>query len=332
MINAGVIGMGIGEKHALAYQNHLNARLIAICDFNAGRLSELKVKFPSVNLEANDSLILNNNDIDVVSIASYDNFHYEQIISAIENGKHIMSEKPFCLSKDEMLQISKIHQQNSDVKLSSNLVLRSNSRFEMLRKNIKKGSFGDVYYMEADYLWGRKSKMFGWRSEMDYYSIILGAAIHMIDLAMWLLGSKPISVQALGNDLSTKNTNLRFNSFAVVILKFENDAIVKLTGNGGCLHPHFHELKIFGTKKTAISSLNEAYCFQNNEYEQLAIIEPYPEKETREKVIHTFVGSLLDSSIKPLVPQQDVYDVMSVCFAAEEAMNSGKTVNIEYLT
>jgi len=28
---------------------------------------------------------------------------------------------------------------------------------------------------------------------------------------------------------------------------------------------------------------------------------------------------------------QDVYDVMSVCFAAEEAMNTGQSINIGYL-
>jgi hypothetical protein len=63
----------------------------------------------------------------------------------------------------------------------------------------------------------------------------------------------------------------------------------------------------------------------------IPITEPYPEKESREKVIHSFVDSILDPSITPLVPKQDVFDVMSVCFAAEEAMNTGNSINIEYL-
>ena len=41
---------------------------------------------------------------------------------------------------------------------------------------------------------------------MDYYSIILGAAIHMIDLIIWMFGSKPISVFAMGNNLGSKGT------------------------------------------------------------------------------------------------------------------------------
>ena len=333
MLNAGVIGMGIGEKHALAYQNHRNTNLKTICDFDNDKSKELNTKFPNVSIENKCQTILENDDINIVSIASYDNFHFSQIIKALEGGKHVMSEKPLCLSRDEMLQIYKTQKQNPNAKLSSNLVLRTNSRFEKLKKDIAEGKFGEVYYIEGDYLWGRKSKLFEWRADMDYYSIILGAAIHMIDLVIWLLGSRPLSVQAVGNDIPNKNTNLKFNSFAVVILKFENGVIAKLTGNGGCVHPHFHDLKIFGTKQTAISNLNEAYLLQSSEMnsKQVPIIEPYPQKEAREKIIHSFVDSIIDSSIMPVVLQQDVYDVMSVCFAAEEAMNTGKSIIIEYL-
>ena len=333
MLNAGVIGMGIGEKHALAYQNHCNTNLKTVCDFDHNKSKELNIKFPDVSIETKCQSILENDDIDIVSIASYDNFHSSQIIQALESGKHVMSEKPLCLNRDEMLQIHETQKQNPDAKLSSNLVLRTNSRFGKLRKDNSEGKFGEVYYLEGDYFWGRKSKLFGWRAEMDYYSIILGAAIHMIDLVMWLLGSRPVSVQAVGNDIPNKNTNLKFNSFAVVILKFENGVIAKLTGNGGCVHPHFHGLKIFGTKQTAISNLTEAYYLHTSEInsEPVPITEPYPEKEVREKVIHSFVDSILDPSITPIVPLQDVYDVMSVCFAAEEAMNTGNSISIKYL-
>ena len=45
-------------------------------------------------------------------------------------------------------------------------------------------------------------------------------------------------------------------------------------------------------------------------------------------MIHSFVNSILDSSVSPLAPEQDV---MSICFAAEEAMKTGESISIEYL-
>ena len=209
MLNAGVIGMGIGEKHALAYQQNSGCRLKSICDFGEELSKDLTVRFPDVNIYRNDQSVLKDDDIDVVSIASYDNYHLAQILQALQSEKHVMAEKPLCLNQDEMLQIYEAQKQNPQIKLSSNLVLRTNSRLKKFRKDNKKAEFGKVYYLEGDYYWGRKNKLFGWRAEMDFYSIILGAAIHMIDLVMWILDSKPVSVQAVGNNISSQNTKLK---------------------------------------------------------------------------------------------------------------------------
>lgn len=333
MYNVGVIGMGVGEKHALAYQNHPNCELKSICDFDSQKLEVLRNKFQAQEIFDDDLSIINDESIDIVSIASYDNYHVQQITQAIENKKHIMAEKPLCLSRDEMENIRNTLEKSSKVCLSSNLVLRTNSRYNKFRQDISQKKLGEVYYLEADYYWGRKNKLYGWRAEMDYYSIILGAAIHMIDLVMWIMNAKPISVQAVGNNIATKNSPLKYNSFAVLILTFDNGLIAKITGNGGCVHPHFHGLKIFGTDRTAIHNLNGAYYLDSSEpsSESIYISEPYPEKEAREQVIHSFVDSILDPSITPLVPQQDVFDVMSVCFTAEQSMKTGNSINIEYL-
>jgi predicted dehydrogenase len=325
--------MGVGEKHAFSYLNHPKCEVKMLCDFDQNKLNDLKNKFPNSSTGISDQMVLESKDIDVISVASYDNYHCDQIVQAFNNGKHVMAEKPLCLTLDEMLKIHNLHKQNKDLKLSANHVLRSNSRFKNFKKDMKAGKFGDVFYLEGDYFWGRKQKLFGWRAEMNFYSIILGAAIHMIDLVMWLMDAKPVSVQAMGNHIASKNTNLKFNSFAVILLQFENGVIAKLTGNGGCVHPHYHGLKIFGTYYTAIHNLNGAFYLNSSEpiSKPIPIDEPYPEKESRQEIIHSFVDYILDSSKMPIVPQQDVYDVMSVCFAAEEAMKSGKSINIEYL-
>ena len=334
MLNAGVIGLGVGEKHALAYENHKNTFLKTVCDFDHEKLKKLKTEFPNVSMETKDQSILENEDIDIVSIASYDNYHCDQIIRALNNGKHVMAEKPLCLNFDEMLKIYDTHKKTKELKLSANHVLRTNSRFIRLKDDVRNGEFGDIYFLEGDYFWGRHHKLFGWRAEMDFYSIILGAAIHMIDLVMWLLGTRPVSVQAIGNDIFNKNTNLKFNSFAVILIKFENGVIAKITGNGGCVHPHYHGLKVFGTKRTAIHNLDGSAYLTSSEpdSEPIPIDDPYPEKEARQKIIHSFVDSILDHTIAPIVTDNDVYDVMSVCFAAEEAMNTGNTVEVNYLT
>ena len=122
------------------------------------------------------------------------------------------------LNYDEILQIYKAQQNYSDLKLSSNLVLRTNPRFRKFRKN-DEGKLGDGILLKQTIFGGVKVSCMG-GDNMEFYSIILGAAIHMIDLVMWIVNDRPILVQCLGNNIVTKNSPMKYNSFAVLLLKF----------------------------------------------------------------------------------------------------------------
>ena len=112
---------------------------------------------------------------------------------------------------------------------------------------------GSIYHIEADYLWGRKAKLIsGWRSEAKFYSIIHGASVHIVDLVLWLTGKKPKTVQAIGSRIVADGTAQKFNDFAILLLEYENQMTVKITAHGGCVHPHFHSLKVYGKKKLSV--------------------------------------------------------------------------------
>ena len=69
--------------------------------------------------------ILCDSSIDVVTIASWDNYHYEQIIKGLECGKHIFVEKPICLHEYQAKHISNILKDHKNLKITSNLILRN---------------------------------------------------------------------------------------------------------------------------------------------------------------------------------------------------------------
>ena len=43
-----------------------------------------------------------------------------------------------------------------------------------------------------------------------------------------------------------------------------------------------------------------------------------------------FIDSIIDNSKKPLVSEEETYNLMSVCFSAEEAMKTGRKVKVRY--
>ena len=246
-IVAAIIGTGIGTKHFDAIENYKGSKVKIICEKNKLKHNALKKKYPNKTIISDESVIFKDKDINLVSIASYDQYHFAQIIKSIDSNKHLIIEKPMCLTIDQLKRIKKKLDKNKKIKMTSNLVLRENSLFKYFRKKIKSKK---VYYIEGDYIWGRRHKLFDWRSKIKEYSITLGAGIHIIDLIMWLTKNKPISVYSIGNKIITKNSKFKKESLIVMIFKFPNDLIVKISANAAAIYDHYHELKIFCKNET----------------------------------------------------------------------------------
>lgn len=333
-LKAGIIGLGVGEKHIHAYNSHCSCEVISICDFNKQKLEEVSAKYPLLTLTNNADNILTDPEINIVSIASYDNFHFEHIKQAIKHGKHIYVEKPLCLFENEAKEIKKLLNAHPEIHLSSNLVLRTCPRFIRLKKAIQDGEMGNIYNIQADYLWGRIHKLLkGWRKDMNFYSIINGAAVHMVDLVLWLTGMLPLEVTGYSNRIATRDSAMKYNDFTAFLLKFESSMIAEIKAHGGCVHPHFHNLNIMGTKKTFMQNILGAKWINSmNPDDALQDIkEEYPEKTKRIVALTSFIDSIIDNNITPLVSKKDVFNTISVCFAAEKAIQKNKTVKINYI-
>lgn len=334
MIKAGVIGLGVGAHQARTLYSQSNCELVSICDFDKNRLQKIGMEFPNTNQTQDAKNILLDPNINLVCIASYDEYHYKQVISCLDNGKNAYVEKPICLKKNELDEINQKLKRQPNLSISANMVLRTCPLFIKVRDEVSSKKMGDLYHLEADYLWGRKEKLIsGWRAEADFYSIIYGAAVHMIDLVLWITGKKPVSVKALGSNKITSGTDQKHNDFAILLLEFEDKMTVKISAHGGGVHPHFHALKIFGKKSTFIHDYTNTLWIDTSDSNQKYRNESasYPEKKLRGQSLISFVNSLSNKEQKVLVSKDDIFNVMSICLAAEEAVSSGDTIAIKYL-
>ena len=232
------------------------------------------------------------------------------------------------MTQTELKKIYKLAIKKKNLSLVSNLVLRANSKFKKIKNFINKKK-DNIYYIEADYLWGRPKKFEGWRSKTKNYSIILGAAIHVIDLVMWILDRKPKNVYSVGNTLATKKSKFKGNSFELIVLEFENGLIVKITGNGPCKYEHFHELKIFSEKYSIIHSLfNSNVVLKNNKKKKL--LGNYPDKKNRKNYIRSFISDLRKNKKQSIKEKQRLFDLMTVCLHAVKSSKKRKKIKLNY--
>jgi len=331
-VRVGIIGLGVGEHHLAGYLRHPACSVTMLCDCAEDKVAMAAAKYPTMRVTKYATEILESPDIDVVSIASYDNFHFGQIASAITHGKHVFAEKPVCLYETELREIRRLLSAHPQVQFSSNLILRVCPRFLRLKEMVARGAFGELFYVEGDYLYGRLHKITeGWRGQLEFYSVVLGGAIHLVDLLLWLTGAHVEEVQALGNRIASQNSRFRHNDFVGALLRFGNGLIGKVTANFGCVHPHFHALAIYGTGGTFING-PDAGTLLTSEGGSLVsrrMTDPYPGYQKGD-LIHSFIEAILHGT-PASVTEEDVFAAMSVALAIEKATGVRETVTVEYV-
>lgn len=331
-LNVGIIGLGVGEQHFLGYNSHPNSKVTMLCDFSKDKSEKYREKYPELIITDKADDILENSDIDIVSIASYDNYHYEQIMKALKNGKHVFVEKPLCLYEKDGNEIRKFLNIHKNLRLSSNLIMRKYPRVQYIKKIIENDKLGDIFYLEGDYNYGRIHKILdGWRGKIDFYSVIYGGAVHLVDIILWLTGKNVREVFTYGNDILTEKTVFKYNDFAVSLLKFNDDSIAKISSNFGCVFPHFHGLSIYGSKATFINDFEYGKLYKSrNQSESFEKINIQYKSDNKGELVYDFVDSIINNST-PIVSIDDIFKTMSVCFAMEKSMKSGKPEIVNYI-
>ena len=329
-LKIGVIGLGVGEQHVIGYQRIPNVDVTDICDIDPSVLKIVGDRNDVPNRHQNYKQITENPNIDVVSIASYDNCHAIQAISAFENGKHVMIEKPLALNRHEAETILRA-QQDSGRFLSSNLVLRKSPRFQELKNWIAKGYFGEIVTIEGDYLHQILWKLTqGWRGEMEFYCVTYGGGIHMIDLMRWLLDEEIIEVCGMSNKKLTRGSKFNFDDTVTNLLKFKSGTVGRTTSNLGAQRPQIHGLSVYGTEKSFINDTPHAKLFHGDNSEDIEIVETNYPGIDKFGLLPDFISSIR-SGDEPEVSAKDVFRVMDICFACYESLKAKKTVNVDYL-
>lgn len=331
-INIGVIGLGVGLNYLKVLDSNKYIGKIYVFDFNKKKLELVKIKYKNVQICNSSDEILLNKSINLVCIASYDSYHFEQTIKSIKNNKHIFVEKPLCLKLSELKTIFKLIKKKN-LFLSSNFNLRSSEIFKNLKKKIYKEKKNKVYYLEGDYNSGRLKKItHGWRSKEKYHSIILSSAIHIIDIICWILDEFPIEVSGFSNKIVTKNTNFKYDDFVVGIFRFKGNILCKITANIGCVYPHFHKISIYSKDKTYEQNLLGSVLVSKSKQDiRINKIKNDYRERNRNEILDNFINNLSNKNKSDLlIDSSNIFKIMNICFAFIDSIKKNRKIKINY--
>jgi len=196
-LNLGVLGAGNFATAmflpAVKKVGWVNPAVIATASGVSAQHAARKFGFEFASSSENDVLLDPN--INLVAILTRHNQHARQVISALENGKHVYCEKPLALSQTELDQIQAAL---SNLPQAPRLTVGFNRRFAPLAVamksflNNRSEPLAAHYRVNAGFIpashWVHDPIQGGGR--------IIGEACHFIDFISYLVGAPPIAVSA----------------------------------------------------------------------------------------------------------------------------------------
>lgn len=255
-----IIGCGrISKNHIDALiKNKDKCRLAAVCDIVEKKAIECKKQYENeINCEVSvytDYLkMLENEDIDCVSICTESGYHAKIAKDCINTGKHVLVEKPMAMTiedADEMINLAK----EKNLKLGVCHQNRFNPPIQKLRRAIEEGRFGKIINVTARILWTRDDNYYlqaPWRGTKALDGgTLMNQCIHNIDLLQWMVGSEVAGVWC---ERDTFLRNIEMEDFGAILIRFKNNTIGIVEGSA-CVYPKNLEetLSVFGENGTVV--------------------------------------------------------------------------------
>ena len=113
-VKVGVIGVGVlGRHHARLYKECNNARLIGVYDISAEQGNKIAEEFSTQYFDDIDSLAC---EVDALSVATPTDLHYQVVKSLLQQGKHILVEKPITTTVEEANELVEIAKEKNDTR------------------------------------------------------------------------------------------------------------------------------------------------------------------------------------------------------------------------
>jgi predicted dehydrogenase len=199
VLRVGIIGAGqiFRAAHASGWTSHPDVKWVAVCDTRREAAEEIAKQYGVAKVYTDYRVMLEKEKLDAVGITTPNLYHSEISIAALDRGIHVFCEKPDAINPIEAQKMADAAERSGKI-----LMTMRNNRFlkasKLLKKCIDNGSMGEIYTGRVGWLRRRGVPgRGGWftTKELSGGGPLIDLGVHMIDLAMWLMGNpKPVSV------------------------------------------------------------------------------------------------------------------------------------------
>ena len=252
-----LIGCGrIATNHVTAAVNN-NLEIVAVCDIVPEKMEEILTKHSladdsSIKRYTDYKKMLEENELELVSIATESGKHAAIALDAIDAGVSVIIEKPMAMNIADAEEIIK-RAAEKHVKVSACHQNRFNVAIQEVRKAIEGDRFGKLSHASINVRWNRNKGYYDqapWRGTWEEDGgCLMNQCIHGIDLLRWMMGDEVVEVY--GATRQQFHDYLEAEDVGVAVVKFKNGAIGTIEGTTNVYPQNLEEtLYLFGENGT----------------------------------------------------------------------------------
>jgi len=246
-IRIGIIGTGnISHCHVDGYNVLGDVEIYAVCDIDEKKVKEYAIKYNVKHVYTDYNEMLKLEEIDAISVCTYNSSHAAAAIAALKAGKHVFCEKPMAMNSKEAIEMKKAADDSGKL-LMIGFVRRFGKDVSFIKDYMDEVDVGEIYFSKVCYL-RRHGFPGGWFGDKKFSGggPMIDLGVHVIDLAMYIMGKpKPVAVsgatfykmgernnvkQAVGYMSSTAIKEFEFSveDLAVAMIRFDNGAVINV--------------------------------------------------------------------------------------------------------
>ena len=251
-IKVGVVGLGQGMSHLRSFHAIPETKVVAICDRKPDLCARIAAEHGIERTYAEFNQFLEGGGIDLVVIATPDHLHGQQVLQALDAGKHVLSEIPMATSIEECRQIIAITDRTG-LKYQMGNQVRYAHCLQDVARLLAAGDLGEPFYGEGEYLhtlahgiWDKEDHH--WRIDGEQpQTTLLGGGPHALDTLRWLMGVTFTKASAFH---SAQQTEYGTTHNTVAIFQAASGATAKVAVSYAMVRPYCLYFSVYGTKGT----------------------------------------------------------------------------------
>lgn len=291
-------------------------RLYGICDPEVACREEA-VRLYGVRPYATIEQVLSDDDVHAVVVATPTQTHAPLALRCLEAGKHVVVEKPMCLTTreaDELIEASRRKRRL--------LTVRHNRRWDAdylaVKDVIAQGLLGTVLVLDAAF--NALIRPSGWRARADMGGgELVDWGCHLVDQVLQLMPAAPRSVFA---HIDSRGWDVEVETYARLWLKFADGAIAEIEASNisWLPRPRWH---VLGETGSLVYSQGRFRLRTNLEDREFA------PPASQDMAFYAGVAEALKDGKEPPVKPEEVRRTIAVLEAAFVSATSGQPVPLD---